>query len=265
MNLNFDKIYKENFNKLFRTAYRIVGNIEDTSDVLQESFLNAYKNFDNFKWESSVSTWLYKIVVNCSLKYIKKRKSFPVTDIAKENGVTEEQFFNNLKSLDCVENNVLERNIKEMCLQLFVNCMPKQQRITFVLKTLMKLSVKEVAVIMDISPNAVKTNIHRVKMLTIKNMSDRCSLINPDGLCTCKGWAKRTILNKTEHYVPQYYKNQECSPAMTEEIKLSIKNELNFLYKVSYLYNNDPDYMSSDEFITKMKETIEFKKLNIFK
>lgn len=261
---DFENIYKNNFKKLFRVAYRISGDIDDAADILQESFLNAYKAFETFKGDSSISTWLYRVVINCSLKYIKKRKTLPVTEIAAKAGITEKNFFENLKSLDSVENNVLEKNIKEMCLQLFINCMSKQQRITFVLKVLMKLSVKEVAEIMGISPNSVKSNIHRVKLLTIRNMNERCSLINPDGLCTCKGWVNRTILNKTEHFIPKYYNSNNHSPVITEKEKELIMNELRFLYKVSYLYNNDPDYMNPDEFIDKIRSMITEKKLNIF-
>ena len=47
---------------------------EDTDDILQNSFLNAWKNIDNFKGESSISTWLYRIAINETIDFIRRKK-----------------------------------------------------------------------------------------------------------------------------------------------------------------------------------------------
>jgi RNA polymerase sigma-70 factor, ECF subfamily len=59
---------------IFRLAYRITGNEEDAEDVVQETFLKAYRELDRYESRCSFSTWLYRIASNCSLDLIRKRK-----------------------------------------------------------------------------------------------------------------------------------------------------------------------------------------------
>ena len=74
MELNFDKVYEEQYDKLYKLAYRLTANKQEAEDVLQEAFLNAYSAFPKFQNKSQISTWLYRIVVNCSYKNMKKLK-----------------------------------------------------------------------------------------------------------------------------------------------------------------------------------------------
>src|SRR5215469_3600269 len=59
---------------LFRLAYRITGNEADAEEVVQETFLRAYRKLDSFDGRSSVSTWLFRIATNCSLDLLDRRK-----------------------------------------------------------------------------------------------------------------------------------------------------------------------------------------------
>src|SRR5579871_2509351 len=59
---------------LFRMAYRMTGNAQDAEDVVQESFLRAYRQIARFDNRSSFGTWLYRIAVNYSLDLVRARK-----------------------------------------------------------------------------------------------------------------------------------------------------------------------------------------------
>src|SRR5215813_11868414 len=59
---------------LFRVAYRMTGNQQDAEDVVQESFLRAYKQLGKFDERASFGTWLYRIAANCSLDLVRARK-----------------------------------------------------------------------------------------------------------------------------------------------------------------------------------------------
>src|ERR1035437_6757690 len=59
---------------VFRLAFRMTGNEQDAEDVVQETFLRAYKQIGRFDERASVGTWLYRITINCSLDVIKSRK-----------------------------------------------------------------------------------------------------------------------------------------------------------------------------------------------
>src|SRR5438270_10147805 len=62
---------------LFRLAYRITGNEADAEEVVQETFLRAYRKLNSFDGRSSVSTWLFRIATNCSLDLLDRRKTQP--------------------------------------------------------------------------------------------------------------------------------------------------------------------------------------------
>src|SRR5262252_6842436 len=59
---------------LFRLAYRMTGNEQDAEDVVQESFLRAYRQLSKFDDRASFGTWLYRIASNCSLDLVRSRK-----------------------------------------------------------------------------------------------------------------------------------------------------------------------------------------------
>src|SRR2546421_3242963 len=59
---------------LFRLAYRMTGNEQDAEDMVQETFLRAYKQLHHFDGRAGFGTWLYRIAANCSLDFIRARK-----------------------------------------------------------------------------------------------------------------------------------------------------------------------------------------------
>src|SRR5580693_2720557 len=59
---------------VFRLAYRMTGNQQDSEDVVQETFMRAYKQLPRYEARSSFSTWLYRIAANYSLDLVRRRK-----------------------------------------------------------------------------------------------------------------------------------------------------------------------------------------------
>src|SRR5436190_11690821 len=70
----FRVLVERHSRSLFRLAYRMTGNQQDAEDVVQESFLRAYKQLGKFDERASFGTWLYRIAMNCSLDLVRSRK-----------------------------------------------------------------------------------------------------------------------------------------------------------------------------------------------
>ncbi|HTP36644.1 MAG TPA: sigma-70 family RNA polymerase sigma factor [Candidatus Acidoferrales bacterium] len=70
----FRVLVERHSRSLFRLAYRMTGNQQDAEDVVQESFLRAYKQLGKFDERASFGTWLYRIAMNCSLDLVRARK-----------------------------------------------------------------------------------------------------------------------------------------------------------------------------------------------
>ena len=69
----FRELVKRHSQALFRVAYRMTGNQHDADDVVQETFLRAYRQIESFEERANVGTWLHRIAVNCSLDLLRSR------------------------------------------------------------------------------------------------------------------------------------------------------------------------------------------------
>jgi len=86
----FAVIFRKHEQRLIRTAVRITGNVSDAEDIVQDALMKAYKNIAAFRFESSLSTWLTQIVINCAPMELRRRKArtrFSLDD-ANENGIS---------------------------------------------------------------------------------------------------------------------------------------------------------------------------------
>src|SRR5579871_3716756 len=70
----FRVLVERHSRNLFRLAYRMTGNQQDAEDVVQESWLRAYRQLGKFDERASFGTWLYRIAANCSLDLVRARK-----------------------------------------------------------------------------------------------------------------------------------------------------------------------------------------------
>ena len=65
---NFDTLYKDHADLIYRFAHRLCGEPEAAKDLVQETFLNAYRGFDKFRGDARISTWLYTIASRACLR-----------------------------------------------------------------------------------------------------------------------------------------------------------------------------------------------------
>jgi RNA polymerase sigma factor (sigma-70 family) len=95
----FSNIVDHHKDKAFNLSFRICGNREEAEEITQDSFLKAYRSLNGFKKKSSFATWLYRIVYNTSISYVRAKKKgvlsledFPAdaTDFAGDNSSEEE-------------------------------------------------------------------------------------------------------------------------------------------------------------------------------
>lgn len=124
---------------------------EDADDVLQNTFIKAFKNIHRFKADSSLFTWLYRIATNESLNFLEKKKRhlfFPLEDHQK----AMEQ---HLESSPYITGAEIEKTLQKILLSL-----PAKQRLVFNLKYYEDLSYEEISRITDTSVGALKASYH---------------------------------------------------------------------------------------------------------
>lgn len=150
------KMLMDAFQKpIYNYIRRLVVSHEDAEDVLQEVFIRILRSIDKFRGESSLSTWIYRIATNESLRLLNERKNERV--IATED--VQEELMSKLKASDYVdyENEMLVK-FQEAILSL-----PEKQRLVFNLRYYDELEYDEIAHILDAKVDTLKVNYHYAK------------------------------------------------------------------------------------------------------
>ena len=147
--------------KVFSTIYYMVKNDNEVEDIAQEVFIKIYKNLGNFKEESSLYTWIYRITVNVCIDEFKKRKKVVYLDekIDTKDGEVELQLSDDSKSpTDIAEDNDLKDKL-EKCIKK----LPESQRMMIILRDIKSFTYMEIAEIMKMNLGTVKSKINRAR------------------------------------------------------------------------------------------------------
>jgi len=160
---------------VLNTCRGFVYSYADAEDLSQDVYVELFESLPNFRNESKLSTWIYRIAVNKSLNFIRKRKreSFfrGITSVLgaqeKEPWIQQE-----IAGISSEADHSLKNKELHLAIKRAINSLPKNQRIAFVLNKYQDLSYKEVAEVMDISLSSVESLIFRAKGNLQKLLSD---------------------------------------------------------------------------------------------
>jgi len=147
----FTAIIKKYQEKLYWHVRRMVVDHEDANDVLQNAFIRIWNGLENFKEESQLYTWLYRIATNESLTFLegqKKRSAVSLSDV--ESGLS-----NKIKADKHFDPNKLEWK-----LQLAIQQLPEKQRLVFGLRYYDEMPYEEMSRVLDTSEGALKASYH---------------------------------------------------------------------------------------------------------
>ncbi len=163
----FQELYTLYSSKVYNTAISYAQNPADAEEITQDVFVKIHKYAAQFKGESSVGTWIYRIVVNTSLNHLKKKKRFSFLSF----GQTETH------PSDFDHPGILLEN-KENARYLFqsIDTLPESQKTAFILSFVEELPRQEVADVMELSLKAVESLLQRAK----KNLRDKLENAYPN-------------------------------------------------------------------------------------
>ncbi len=160
----FARVVEDNSGYIYRLALKILHNPQDAEDVLQETFIKAYRSLTNFQGHSKISTWLYRIATNEALMFLRKKKPVSISVDAPFDHVNEEQKPLQIVDWCCIPEDELASDEARRHLDQSVDDLSLNLRAVFILRDIEGLSINETAEILDISQSAVKTRLHRARM-----------------------------------------------------------------------------------------------------
>jgi len=167
----YAQLVEENASKIYQLALRMMGNEADAEDVLQETFLSAFKSIDKFEERSSLSTWLYRIASNAALMRLRRKEPDQISvdePLERDDGeLIPRQFFD----FCCLPEEDLLRDEARAEMKRAVEELPPTLRSVFVLRDIEGLSTEETANALDLSISAVKSRLMRARLKLRERLS----------------------------------------------------------------------------------------------
>ena len=162
----YEQFVRENTPRLLAVARRFLRNEEDARDAVQEGFLSAFKALPRFEAGSKLSTWLHRIVVNAALMKLRTKKRKPERSIEdllpayKEDGHPQE-FFEAWRETG---HDVAVREEERALVRKSIDELPDNHRNVLLLRDIEGIDTGETARLLDLTPGAVKTRLHRARL-----------------------------------------------------------------------------------------------------
>lgn len=170
----FEVLVQKYSRRLYAVSFRIVGNRQDAEDAVQETFLKVLKAIDSFQENSSLYTWMYRIVCNQSLMKMRKKGRREIVPIDPFMPRFEEgQHVEHI--VDWSDSPELKLQSKELT-EFFEQCvaeLPDDYRVAYILKDIEKVSEEEVSEILGITKSAMKNRVHRARLAIRERISKR--------------------------------------------------------------------------------------------
>lgn len=150
-NTAFQKLLREYQRPLYNHIRNIVLNHDDADDVVQNTFIKVFQNLKNFKGESKLFSWMYRIATNEAITFIHQK--------AKKNGITSEVLQN--KIVDNLKADVyFDGNEIQIKLQKAIAILPEKQQLVFKMKYFEEIKYEDMSEILGTSVGALKASYH---------------------------------------------------------------------------------------------------------
>ncbi len=161
---SFEIVYRETSGFVYNVAFRIVNNRQEAEEVTQEVFLNIYHKLKDFRFQSALKTWIYRITVNCAINHYKKmsrerNKRQEYGDDLNRSGET----FTSPRGESGAE-------YDEEIVNYFLDALNPDQKSCVVLRSIEGLSYQDIAESLKININTVRSRLKRAreKLLALK-------------------------------------------------------------------------------------------------
>lgn len=180
----FEDIVREYEKNVYNIALRMTGDREDALDVSQEAFLKAYHALGSFRGESKFSVWLYRIVSNACLDFLRERKrraevSLSVGDDEGESAETE------IRDESLSPETLFERKLTREAVQRGLLSLPEDQRKILLLREIQGFSYEEIGRVLSLESGTVKSRIFRARRKL-------CEFLAEDGNISLPSSSRRT-------------------------------------------------------------------------
>jgi RNA polymerase sigma-70 factor, ECF subfamily len=152
----FNDLVRATYDDTYSLALRLVGNAEDAKDVVQDTYLRAFRALARFRGDAHIGTWLFRITSNCASTLVTRRRKAETDSLNENDAVPDERTSHNPSAQS--EANDLRAHIIDA-----LGHLPEKLRAVIVLRDIYDLSHETIAKKLDISETAAKVRLHRAR------------------------------------------------------------------------------------------------------
>jgi RNA polymerase sigma-70 factor (ECF subfamily) len=176
----FEMLIEAYQKKIFNLAYRMIGNYDDAGDLAQEAMIRIFKSISNFKEQSSLSTWIYRITTNVCLDEIRKKKNRKVLSLDEEIHADDGDMQRQIMSDDPLPDELMEKKELQQIIISAIESLPEDQRLVIMLRDIQELSYDEIARVLDCPAGTVKSRINRARFALKNVLISKRELLNEE-------------------------------------------------------------------------------------
>ncbi len=152
----FDELVRVTYADTYTLAYRLTGDEEDARDVVQDSYLRAYRGLKRFRGDAQFSTWMYRITANCAATFLGKKGKHRHEELADDFLLDDDRPAHNPEAQ-------IEASASRDRLQEALRRLPPRLRAVVVLRDVYDLPHEAIAAELGISESAAKVRLHRAR------------------------------------------------------------------------------------------------------
>jgi RNA polymerase sigma-70 factor, ECF subfamily len=170
----FEVLVRRYGRRLHAIGYRILGDVQDAEDVVQETLLKVFESIHTFRSDASLYTWLYRIATNFALTRLRKERrheTLPIEPYLPQ--YNHGQHVGEIEDWSHLPDE--EASAAELS-RFFQQCLgelPEDYRVAYILKDIEKFSEEEVAEILNVTKAAMKNRVHRARVVIRQRIQER--------------------------------------------------------------------------------------------
>lgn len=155
-------LIKKYLNPIYFFIYGYLKNIQDSEDVVSDTFLKLYKNIKKFNKDKKFKTWIFEIAKNTALDYLKKKKNITFSELEKYEDFNFEE---SIEDESALQNEIFENNINSNILKNKIDKLDFKYREVLILYYFSELNFREISELLNESINTVKSKYRRALII----------------------------------------------------------------------------------------------------
>ncbi len=167
----FEELIARHESKMYSIALRYTKSSEDAEEVIQDVCITLYNKVQDFEGKSAFTSWLYRIVVNSSLMKLRKNRQEKATLMDDLTPISKKDYLQqNCEDFSRADVRSIQHETRTV-LEAAINKLADEYRAVFIMRDVDGLSNEEVSSILDISVPAVKSRLHRARLMLRKKLN----------------------------------------------------------------------------------------------